>query len=287
MNAVAPASPAPLVLRRGIDLSALGALFVITLRSLCRARRLIVLSLLFAMPVAIACLARVYPPQGRPLGMDPFTPIEIGLMIAMLPHALIPLTALLFASGMIQDELEEQTLTYLLVRPLPRWSIYVTKLLATILVTAVLAGVFTTATFLTIWWGQPEHPVSEIFERLGKFLTMYILILAAYCSVFGCLSLLVRRTLILGVAYIVLLEGVAANIPFVIHEWTIMYYFRMLALRWFNYDFLARDWQIDLTTAATASEAMWTLLGASLGATLVAVYWFTTREFRVKTPEGS
>ena len=53
------------------------------------------------------------------------------MLFMLMPHTLVPLTALLYATGMIHDEIEEQTLTYLLVRPLPKWGIYLTKLLAT------------------------------------------------------------------------------------------------------------------------------------------------------------
>ncbi len=46
----------------------------------------------------------------------------------MIPQALVPITALVFASGMISDEVEEQTLTYLLIRPVPKSVIYLVKL---------------------------------------------------------------------------------------------------------------------------------------------------------------
>ena len=45
-------------------------------------------------------------------------------MLNFIPHALAPLAALLYSAGIIQDEVEDQTLTYLLLRPLPRWALY-------------------------------------------------------------------------------------------------------------------------------------------------------------------
>ena len=59
----------------------------------------------------------------RPAGYNPqYDPedAELALIFGLIPQAILPLTALVFASGMIQDEVEEQTLTYLLIRPLPR-----------------------------------------------------------------------------------------------------------------------------------------------------------------------
>ena len=78
----------------------------------------------------------------------------------------MPLAALLYAAGIIQDEVEEQTLTYLLLRPLPRWALYLVKLLATLLVTSVLTAVFTAATFAVIALTASE-PVTVGLDRAG------------------------------------------------------------------------------------------------------------------------
>ncbi len=124
---------------------ALVTLFVLTLRQHIRGRRLLVLSLLFALPgvlAAVVNLASRVPPAADDL--------QFALVFNLIPHALVPLAALLYAAGIIQDEVEEQTLTYLLLRPLPRWAIYLVKLLATLLVISVLTAVFTAATFAVI-----------------------------------------------------------------------------------------------------------------------------------------
>ena len=43
--------------------------------------------------------------------------LEFLLAFMFIPQLLLPLVALLYASGMIQDEQEEQTITYLLDPP--------------------------------------------------------------------------------------------------------------------------------------------------------------------------
>src|SRR5579883_3365694 len=100
---------------RRVDLSALGTLFGLTLRQHARGRRLLILAVLFTLPALLAVLVRAIDPQVRLEGL------EFGLLFTMIPYTLLPLTAVLYASGMIQDEIEDQTLTYLLVRPLPKW----------------------------------------------------------------------------------------------------------------------------------------------------------------------
>src|SRR5438105_3695098 len=130
-------APSTLSLSRSrLELPALGALFVLTLRQHLRGRRLLVLSLLFLLPSVLAAVVRLapYPPPPEQL--------EFAFVFNLIPHALATLTALLYAAGMIQDEVEGQTLTYLLLRPLPRWALYLTKLVVTVLVTALLTGAF-------------------------------------------------------------------------------------------------------------------------------------------------
>src|SRR5579883_3102524 len=134
---------------RWVDFSALGTLFGLTLRQHARGRRLLVLAVLFTLPALLAILIRALDPQPRLDGL------EFGLLFNMIPYTLVPLTAVLYASGMIQDEIEEQTLTYLLVRPLPKWSIYLVKLLATLVVAVALPVFFTFVTYVAMYWGSP------------------------------------------------------------------------------------------------------------------------------------
>src|SRR5712692_1140186 len=157
----APAKPAPAERRiHRIELCALLALFWLALRQHVRARRLLILAALLALPSLIAILIRSTDPTVK------LQELEFGLVFLLMPHALVPLTALLYASGMIQDEIEEQTLTYLLIRPLPKWSIYVAKLLATLLVTAPLTGLFTGLTYAVVYWGTPEFAGDILIPRI-------------------------------------------------------------------------------------------------------------------------
>lgn len=260
-------------------LSAVGALFWLTVRQQCRARRLLVLGFLFLLPAGVAILARnaTQPPQPSDL--------ELVTVFTLISNALVPLTALLYASGMIQDEIEEQTLTYLLIRPLPKWTIYVAKLLATLLVTTLLAALFTGVTYVAIHWGTPELEVNRLALHFLKTCCLLALALTSYCSLFGCLSLLTRRTLVAGVSYIIVFEGVLANIDFVVRRATVMYYIRVLRERWLFLD--TRFARLDLNLAPSAGQSVLTLLLASAVLTGIAAFLFTTREFRLKTPEAS
>ncbi len=287
--AIAIQDPAAgLDLRRSLpgELSALGVLFGLTLRQQTRGKRLIVLLVLYALPCVLAILVRAF---------SRFTPtheLELALVYNLVPHGLAPLTALLYAGGMIQDEVEEQTLTYLLVRPLPRPGLYVCKFLATCLLTTFLITLATAALYLAIFWNTPEMRDGSVAERMLRTVGIMALGQVGYCGLFGLLGVLTRRTLVAGVIYIVAIEGVLANWQFVVRKLTVVFYVRVLAVRWL--DLPGRDltnwleaWGLDLDTAPDVRTCVLTLLGIGLVSTLLAALLFARQEFRMKTPEGN
>lgn len=278
---IAPPSPSPIALSRWIEPSAFLTLVRMTVERLARGRRLLVLSIVFMVPTAIALLARAYPDDGAYHAAE----AEETLIFYMVPQSLLPLTALVFASGMIQDEIEDQTLTYLLVRPLPRWALYLAKLVGTVLVAALVTAVFTTLALVAIYWGGPEFRETALLKRVLVASGLFGLATFVYASIFGCLSLVLRRVLVIGVAYVILFEGLFANIDFVVRKGTVMWYLRVLGVRWLGLD--VPSWSIDLDLAPSGLTSLLVLLGIALTAIAIACVLMCVREFRVKTPEGA
>jgi ABC-2 type transport system permease protein len=264
---------------RGFDPAALLALFTLAVRQHLHGRRLLVLSLLSLLPAGLALLVRLVeePPPEK---------AEFFFIFNFIPYTLSPLAALLFASGVITDEVEEQTLTYLLMRPLPRWALYLTRLAASWAVAAGLTAVFTTLTFVVIWWGKPELWQDVLQDRVPKTAALLALAQVGYCALYGVFGLYTRLRLLYGLIYIVAFEGLMGNIEFVARKLTVMYYFRALVERWLAPPDSAR-WALALEESQPTANFVWTLLAAS--AVLVAMGMLMTarREFRVKTPEGN
>lgn len=274
-----PGTLGPVPLSRWVSPWALGAILNITAARQILGRRLVIFSMLFALPISFAVLARRF--ANPYLASD----TETVLIFGLIPQALLPLTALLYASGMVQDEVEEQTLTYLLIRPIPRWLIYVVKVVATWLVASALATVFTAAALVAVYWGESAFEPEQLMRRAALIAVIMSSSLFAYVAIFGALSLTVRRSLVVGVGYIVVFEGAIANIDFVMRKGTVMYYLRVLSVRWL--DLAGADWSIDPATAPTAMTCLLTQVGIGLGCALLGSVVFSLREFRVKTPEGS
>jgi ABC-2 type transport system permease protein len=277
-------------------LFAMLALFGMTLRSLCRLRRLSVLVLLCVLPIGLAILIRALAGEefNSMRNYGNYFRLETMIAFYFMPHVLLPLTALVFGASVIQDEIEDQTLTYLLVRPLPRWGLYTVKLLAAMLVAGLLLTVFGAATQAAIWYGSGALDAKDWLKRTGDYLLAMLCALPAYCTVFGFISLIFRRSLIVGACYILAFEWLLSNIPFIVREYTVMYYLRVLWLRWltipddFNFATnLRRTWGFNLDTVPTANAAVTTLAVVAGMFLCLGCYLMATREFRVKTPEGS
>src|ERR1051326_110342 len=206
----------------GISLSSLTTLYVLTLRQYLHGKRWMVMALLFMLPAALAVLLRATAPNvssGR---------LEFLIVFMLIPQALLPLVALVYASGMVQDEQEEQTITYLLIRPIPKWALYLVKLLATLTTTVILTAFFTMLTYAVIYVGAGTAS-ENIPLRFLKAMSVHGLSVVAYCCLFGLISVFTKRTLLAGIVYIVIMEGVLANLPFGIRLITVIYYARLIA----------------------------------------------------------
>lgn len=263
----------------GLDPMALLTVVRITVARQGRGVRRLVLAGLFALPIAFAVLIRHLQPNYQP------GPVEGGLVLGLIFPALVPLSALLLASGMVQDDVEEQTLTYFLVRPIARWAIYLAKLAGTAMVSWGRAAIFTVAALAAIHWGESGPMWAALRERGPIVVGMLAMATAAYASIFGAVSLIIRRALVVGAIYIVVFEGILGGIDFVIREVTVVYYIRVLAVRWL--DVPGVDWSIDPETAISASTCVIVLLSIASAFAAIGAVTFAAREFRVKTPEGS
>jgi ABC-2 type transport system permease protein len=176
------------------------SIFHLTLRQLAFRRSSLLLMGLCAIPLLIALVYRIEEPGGIP---ERF--MARGLFLGLIVTAVLPLTALLFGTTAIGDEVEDGTVIYLLTKPVPRWEILAPKLAAAWLLTALFvipAGV--AACFVA---------VNGVDAGLALALVLSLLVGAlAYDSVFALLSIVTSRALIAGLVYVFLWEGAVTSI---------------------------------------------------------------------------
>jgi ABC-2 type transport system permease protein len=281
-------------MHRTTRIGACATLYALTLRQHLHGRRWMALALLFLLPAGLATLLRATGASAPGLFL------EFVLLWILIPQALLPLVALLYASGIIQDEQEDQTITYLLTRPISKWLIYAVKMAATWTTTVLLVIALTVLTFLAIYVGSGAQ-LADVSYRCFVASTVLSLAVIAYCSLFGLMSLFTKRILVVGVLYTAIVEGFLATLPFSVRMITIIYYVRLIAYRVLDFvviwprgrqdDVAASAWSLDtsadpsLSVHPQLSTCVLILLFAIIAFTALAGWLCSRREFHVKTPE--
>jgi ABC-2 type transport system permease protein len=166
----------------------------ITARGLFGRRRFL---LLFPLPVLLIGLVSL----GRASGVsadDWGQPTIVGLGLAVV----LPIIALVVGAGVLGAEIDDGTAVHILTKPLPRREIILAKL-------AVAAGVTAVSTAV------PMFVAGVITESvsLGVGLALgTVLGAVTYSALFLALSLVTRRPVLVGLAYIMIWEGLLTNL---------------------------------------------------------------------------
>ena len=134
-----------------------------------------------------------------------------------------PVTALVFAAAVLGSELEDGTIVYLLLKPVPRWQIVVSKLLPTVAIIAVFVAASIYLTAFAVDRGVEEAHVAFAFA-LGATLGS-----AAYAAMFTFLGLITSRALIGGLLYVFVWEGLLTNLFTGARNYSVREYMRGIA----------------------------------------------------------
>ena len=171
----------------------MGAVYSLTLRQLSGKWRIIIMTVLAAMPVAIAAL--MLSSNDAPSVWD----FEQAVLSAMLAGAITPLVVLAIGSVAFSNEVEDRTLANLTLSPIPRWQIALPKLLAAITVAAPFIAASAFATSWIAFLGD---------VRAVAAVTISLVVgVALYASAFVYLGLVTTQAIGIGLVYIVLWEG--------------------------------------------------------------------------------
>jgi ABC-2 type transport system permease protein len=171
----------------------------ITLRGLLNRRRTLLLVLVAALPVVVAGIYRLSEPSDSEA-------LEFGgrLMADFGLGVLLPLVAVIIGTATIGSELEDGTIVYLLAKPIPRLLIVVVKLIVAWLVVVALVGPAVVLAGLVATGGDAGLAVAYgAASVLGAL---------EYTAIFLALSLVTSRALVIGLAYVVIWEGVVAGL---------------------------------------------------------------------------
>jgi ABC-2 type transport system permease protein len=209
--------------------------------------------LLFVLPVillGLAALVRGLAGQDE----EPTQHVLYGLGLVVV----VPLVALLATSGLLAAEIDDGAISYLLAKPVSRYTIVASKLLvAFVCVLAFGAVPMLVAGFILL----PSEPSVAVGFAVGALLGG-----SAYCAVFAWLSVLTRHAVVFGLVYLLIWEGLLGGLLDGI---------RWLSVTRWSAEVVDRIASLDLVDDLPLTYAL-----VALGVVMVGGVWLTGRELR-------
>lgn len=171
----------------------------LTFRALLNRRRTLLLGLLGALIMVVAVVYRLgAPAAGESLDFTGRLLADFGVAV------LLPLVAVIIGTAALGSELDDGTIVYLLAKPVPRSLIVIVKLAVAWAVTALLVALPILVAGVIGADGDPSLGIGYGLAALLGALE--------YTAAFLALSLITSRALIVGLAYVVVWEGVVAGL---------------------------------------------------------------------------
>lgn len=233
-------------------------------RQTLRSKLLIGVGLAVAFAVGLALLAR----SG---GGDPAQSFQM-LQVTLLAVVVVPFIALLLGTGAMAAEREGGTLSFLFTRPIPRGAVVVGKAAAAIAV----ANVAVALTVILVWLATGASAKAQV----GGGLAALLLETTALTAVFVLLGTLLARSLYLGLAYVVLVEGVIGSAAGARGGYTVTSHARNLLAEWSGRAVRGTDLAEGLPGPALQSVVV--LLLVTVVAVAGAASWVEKREYGLR-----
>jgi ABC-type Na+ efflux pump permease subunit len=208
-------------------------IFALSLGQMLWSRRSIFLALVAGAPVLLSGVIRfadVVEPAALPQinGARIGGPALFGLMIWWLYiRFIVPVLGMFYGTSLIADEVDDKTVTYLFVRPIPRGSVILGKYLAYVVCTALLIlPSVVIVYFLVVPIGGGS--VGAEFPSLATDLALLALGIAAYGALFAWVGARVKRPLVIGLVFIFGWEPGVLLFPGYLKRATVAYYLQGL-----------------------------------------------------------
>jgi ABC-type multidrug transport system permease subunit len=205
--------------------------------------------------------------------------LERIVVLILLPF-LLPLVAVSLGSGLLYDEAEEGTLTYLFTAPVSKASILLGKWAAALIVGWTITGASLGLTLLLT-------PVP--LEELGPFVrACWLAVLLgtpAYLGVFTLLGALMRRGFLAGLIYAYGYEMVVGYIPGGMKRLSLLYFLRSL-LEPVAPDKDPFDGAFEGLAASPERTCVLVLASVAVACVVLALLLVPRKEYRARNVQG-
>lgn len=197
------------------------------LRNGIHSRRTLWMTILSMIPVGIAVLLFLGKPLLEKQGVviaALFPQVSFFLFL----HFLLPLMAVFIGTAIIEDEVEERTLPYLLVRPVPRPFFILAKAIAGVLTVGFLLFVSLGLTYSVMVIDQGVSGWMADMSKLLRSGAVLFLGALVYIPLFGCLGGILKRPVLAGLLFAFGWENSVAFFPGNVKLLTVVHYLHVL-----------------------------------------------------------
>lgn len=262
-------------------LRAAGRVFDVSVGALIWSRRTAFMAAVLIVPVALAVGGRIALTSGLvPLRVNG-VPVDgaglVGLMAwALYLRFIVPVLAAFYATGLIAEDVESRTITYLFTRPLSRGAILLGKYLAYLACTTLVA---VPSLLLVYFLLVPIQAIPASFLPLLGALALVVAGLTTYGALFALAGVLLRRPLLVGLLFALGWEQLALIMPGYLRRLTLAHYLQSLMPAGLGSDRVLAVVEALTPLSAEGLTAVLTLAAITMISLIVAMIVVRTREY--------
>ena len=179
----------------------------------------------------------------------------------MMAGVVVPIVTMALATSSFGNDLEDRTLSFIVMTPIAKWKIALPKLVAPILIAVPMVVV---SGLVTTYIGLDGN-----LKAVAAVCAGLLIGVAAYASVFTWAGLMTTRALSFAIVYVFLWEGLASLIPGV----------KYLSIRAYTISIM---YGLDSASMDEIADRVVDLPVAIIGAALVAVAFWLLTVYRLK-----
>lgn len=232
-----------------------------------RLSRLAIIVILAAFPPVISFIA-----VGA--GTAESAPVVIGVTVMLVGV----LSLLLWATPVVYQEMEGKTWTYVSVRPHGKIALLFGKYLMSVAWTVLMSWI---ALSVSVVATSPWVPIVTLARIWGVYSILIVLGAFAYAAIFLVFGVVFhRRSMVLAVAYVVVMEFGVGFIPAMVNKITVLHHLSGLAIKWLDVrDLFPEDVLIQLGVNESVYQHLGMLIIAPMIVLAGTVYLIRTREY--------
>ena len=205
----------------------MGFLIRFFLKNGVHSRRTIWMAILSLIPVACTVVVWLVKPLLEGAGVY-ISSLYNQMFFILFLHFLLPLMCVFIGTAVISDEVEDRTLPYLLVRPVPKWKMVLSKMLAGCLTITLLLFASALITYSSLTLSDGFSGWTRDLDRLMRSLGVMLLGLLAYVPLFALLGGTLKRPVLAGLLFVFGWESAVAFFPGNVKLFTIAHYLHVL-----------------------------------------------------------